>query len=142
MSNALEKKTTAQISPKNSEPKSTVQSQDGSPAITAFTSFSGPIPPPNFLKEYELIVPGIAQRFLDEPHKEAEHRRALEKLMVYEQIKLNKNGQKMAFGLALLSICAAFSSIWLGYELAGASTFIVSICSLVGIFLYAKKNQN
>ena len=63
------------------------KTQGNPSAISIATTFSGPIPPPSFLEQYELLVPGIAKRFLEEPRIEAEHRRAFEKLIVQEQIK-------------------------------------------------------
>jgi uncharacterized membrane protein len=117
------------------------QINQGSASITALTSFSGPIPPPIFLEHYEKIVPGIAKRFLEEPHLEAEHRRGLEKLMVEEKIRLSKRGQGMAFFLATSCVFAAFASIFFGYDIAGLGALFISIASFVAIFLYAKKHQ-
>jgi len=57
------------------------------PTMAAITqTYSGPIPPPNFLMQYEQIVPGIAKRFLEEPHLEAEHRRSLEKPLLNNKL--------------------------------------------------------
>lgn len=109
-----------------------------SPSVTSLTTFSGPIPPPIFLAEYEKLVPGSAKRFLDEPHFEAEHRRALEKFMVNEQVKLSKRGQCMAFFLALVCIIASFTSIFLGYDIAGLGALFIAIASFVGVFIYGK----
>lgn len=36
-------------------------------SITTMT-FSGPVPPPNILTQYEQMVPGIAKKFLEAPH--------------------------------------------------------------------------
>jgi uncharacterized membrane protein len=110
--------------------------------ITSVTTFSGPIPPPEFLKQYDLLVPGIAKRFLEEPHLEAEHRRNLEKTMLSERIRMSKRGQWMAFCLALLSILAAFTAIFTGYSIAGLAIFFTAAASLVGVFFYAKKQQS
>ena len=112
-----------------------------SSAIASVTSFSGPTPPPSFLREYELLVPGIAKRFLEEPHLEAEHRRELEKLLVQEKIRLRRRGQSMAFFLATLSVIAAFAAIFCGYDIAGLGALFISIASFVGVFIYAKKHQ-
>ncbi len=127
---------------KNSSENSKIQSPVNSPsALASFTAFSGPIPPPEFLKQYEFLVPGIAKRFLEEPLSEAKHRRALEQKMVDEKIRLSRKGQWMAFSLALLSIIAAFIAIFLGYSLAGLGTFFISSASFAGVFIYAKKRQ-
>jgi uncharacterized membrane protein len=114
--------------------------QDISP-VSITTSFLGPIPPPNFLELYEKLVPGTAKKFLEEPHLEAEHRRALEKEMVQEQINMSKRGQGMAFFLATFCVIAAFGAIFLGYDIGGLGALIVSITAFSGIFFYAKKQN-
>ncbi|HSX12289.1 MAG TPA: DUF2335 domain-containing protein [Rhabdochlamydiaceae bacterium] len=110
--------------------------------IAAFQSYSGPIPPPNFLEQYERMVPGSAARFLEEPHHEAEHRRKLEKNMVEAQIRLANRGQIMAFLLATICIIASFGTIFLGYSLEGLGALIVAIASFASIFLVSRKKQS
>jgi len=109
------------------------------PQLASFAQYSGPIPPPNFLIQYEQLLPGIAKRFLEEPHVEAQHRRVLEELLVQEQIKLSRRGQKMAFCLATVYILGAFSAIFLGYSIEGLGALVVSVATFAGIFIYAKK---
>ncbi len=111
------------------------------PSVTSIASYSGPIPPPKFLSEYERLVPGISKKFLDEPHIEAEHRRAIEKMMAHEQIKLANRGQKMAFCLASLCTIGAFSAILFGYSLEGLGALVASIATFAYIFCYVKKQQ-
>ncbi len=73
---------------KNALPLSRPESPKNQESNQIIASYSGPIPPPHFLIQYEQIVPGIAKRFLEEPHLEAEHRRSLQKTIAQEQIKL------------------------------------------------------
>lgn len=87
-----------------------------------------------------MLVPGISQRFLEEPLKEAEHRRALEQKIINEKIRMGRRGQIMAFLLGLLSIAVAFAAIFLGHSLAGLGTFLISAASFAGVFIYAKKH--
>lgn len=140
MNKTLEPKTASSInSPSFIDKTSTSQNQGNQgQSITSLTAFSGPIPPPMFLEQYEKLVSGSAKRFLDEPHCEAEHRRTLEKLMVTEQIKLSKRGQWMAFSLASICIGAAFTAIFFGYDLAGLGALFISVGSFVGVFVYSK----
>jgi len=118
-----------------SEPKKDLEQ----PLATTFASYSGPIPPPNFLVQYEQMVPGIAKRFLDEPHIEAEHRRSLEKTMALEQVKIAKRGQIMAFSLATFCAVGGFGAIFLGYRLEGLGALVASIATFAYVFCYAKK---
>jgi uncharacterized membrane protein len=116
--------------------------QSSTNAVASLTTFSGPTPPPQFLEHYERLVPGSAKRFLEEPHLEAEHRRSLERMVVQERIRLSKRGQVMAFVLAAVCISMGFVAILYQHDLAGLGSLVLSIGSLIGIFLYARKSQN
>ncbi|WP_286267027.1 DUF2335 domain-containing protein [Thalassotalea atypica] len=61
--------------------------------LEALKRESGPIPPPNILKEYENIVPGMAERMLLMAEKEQLNR--------WEKAKVEKHGK--AFSLSLLA---------------------------------------
>src|ERR1041385_2142023 len=86
-------------------------------SLASFSSYSGPIPPPNHLAQYEKMIPGIAKRFLEEPRLEAEQRRALENKMVDAQINLGNRGQVMACILASTCVVGSFAAIFSGHSL-------------------------
>ena len=112
------------------------------PPLASVTAFSGPIPHPDILRQYDLLLPGAAKKFLEAPHLEAEHRRSLEKALIHERMRMSKRGQWMAFFLATLSITASFASIFLGYDIAGLAALFIAIASFIGVFIYAKKQSN
>lgn len=128
--------------PSSKRPKETEVQSSANQAISSTVTYAGPIPPPQFLVQYEQMVPGIAKRFLEEPHLEAEHRRSIERRVVEERIKLSRRGQWMAFSLACITICGAFSSILLGYKIAGLGALFISVASLIGVFIYARKQPS
>ncbi len=47
-------------------------------ATMQMASFSGPLPPASFLREYESAFPGTAERILVSFEKEGDHRRAMD----------------------------------------------------------------
>ncbi len=104
--------------------------------------YSGPIPPPEHLTMYEKIVPGIAKQFLEEPHREAEHRRSLESKMVDAQIKLAKKGQNIASILAFSCTFASFFTIYRGYSIEGLGALLLSIGLFIGVFIYGKNHKS
>lgn len=138
MNKSLEPKPSSTNSVNSTETSSTPKNHVSQPPITSVMAFSGPIPPPDYLGLYEKLVPGSAKRFLEEPHLEAEHRRALENLSLNQQINLSKRGQWMAFSLAFFCITAAFAAIFSGYDIAGLGALIASITAFVGVFIYGK----
>jgi len=132
--------------------KPSVQSRQGFPNdpttnagqshIASFSSYSGPIPPPEYLIHYEKMVPGIAKRFLEEPRLEAEHRRALERKMVETQIKMAGRGQLMAFSLAIVCVIGSFAAIFSGHSLLGLGALFLSIGAFIGVFIYGKNQKS
>ncbi len=111
------------------------------PTSIATMTYSGPVPPPSFLVEYEKLVPGSAKKFLEATHIEAEHRRSLETMLCQEQIKLSRRGQIMAFSLASFCAMGSFVTIFLGYSIEGLGALLASIGIFVGVFIYARKRQ-
>ncbi|MCI0381570.1 MAG: DUF2335 domain-containing protein [Chlamydiae bacterium] len=126
---------------------SSIQKRQGlpssSPSITGqLTSlYSGPIPPPDHLMMYEKMVPGIAKRFLEEPHLEAEHRRNLEKKMVEAKIELGKRGQIIACILASACVIGSFAAIFSGHNIWGLGALLLSIGGLISVFIYSKNHK-
>lgn len=126
----------AQATPYGSNSTVTIASQ------IANEIFSGPVPPPSHLAQYDALVPGTAKRFLDsffeESHFESNHRRSLENKIVDEDIKLRKRSQWCAFSLSLLTLLGAFTFIFFGYGLEGLGALLLGLGALVGTFFYAK----
>lgn len=96
--------------------------------------FQGPVPPPAMLKEYEKLVPGLANRLVELTEKEQAHRHQV----VSESIDIAKGGQRKAFWLALIVIFAAVlfglkGDTWLAGTLVG-----VDLVALVSAFVVGK----
>src|ERR1700733_12152413 len=60
-------------------------------------SYSGPIPPPEMLKEYDAIVPGSAGRILDTFHNQSHHRIELENKVINSDISRSNWGLATGF---------------------------------------------
>ena len=103
--------------------------------VSAVTTFSGPLPPPLWLAEYERIHPGTASRLLDHAEAEARHRRSLAELRVRAEGRYGSRGQWMAFGLSLTSLgiagwLAAASGPWAATPFA-----LTALTPIVAAFL-------
>lgn len=81
--------------------------------------FSGPLPPPALLEEYEKIVPGVATKIIEMSIIQREHTMQIEKALTDSEIdrvsrslnlaeKSNKRGTWLVWGL----IAASLISIW------------------------------
>ena len=62
-------------------------------------SFSGPLPPPDLLGQYDAILPGLADRIVKMAEKQESHRHELENRVVKAEI--NRSYFGMASGLVV-----------------------------------------
>ena len=86
-------------------------------------SFSGPVPPPDMLREYEKILPGSADRLFrlteNEQNKNGQH--------ITES---QKNDKRRIYCTTLISffiVAAAILAIWLDYSLEGVFIILASL---------------
>jgi uncharacterized membrane protein len=67
-------------------------------------SFSGPIPPPSMLAQYDSVHGGLADRIVAMAEAQQKHRQSLEKKSVDAAIKTETRGQNYALIVSLLII--------------------------------------
>lgn len=101
--------------------------------VSATSSFSGPLPPPDDLAKYNDAVPDAAERIIAMAEKEQENRHRLQG----EELKLRRTvetrGQMLGFVLALLFTFASVFLAYLGHlklALAFGAPLIIGICSI------------
>jgi uncharacterized membrane protein len=118
------------------EPKSKEQ------GILAFReeSFSGPIPPPNFLAEYEKIQPGLADRLVKLAENQAAHRQEIEKKVIEANCRNEETGIKLAFVLTLAAVIIGAFLIWSNKDIAGWIT-LFGVLGFQGINYYNFKKE-
>lgn len=66
-------------------------------ARVAAVSYSGPLPRPSDLEQYDAIVPGMAERLLVKFEQQADHRMALENHVIRSDVKRANWGLGAAF---------------------------------------------
>ncbi len=85
------------------------------------SSWKGPIPPPDILKEYNEAVPDGAERILSMAERQSEHRMELESTVVTGELKQSGKGQNYAFIIVILVLIASFYLIYTGHDAQVAS---------------------
>ncbi|MBF8265240.1 MAG: Protein of unknown function DUF2335, rane [Dehalococcoidia bacterium] len=103
---------------------------------TQIESFSGPLPKPSILKEYNDVVPGAAERILNMAEKQAEHRQFLEKTVIIGDSKRAFYGLWAGVGVAVSVLGGAVFLIFTGHDFAGAVVAGLDITGLVSAFIY------
>ena len=105
------------------------------------TMFSGPLPHPDSLKDYNEAVPNGAERILAMAEKQTTHRHEMEKKVVTRQQNQSGWRQVLGFFLALVCLCVTTYLGYLGHDwLAGiiGTTTIIGLCTT---FVLGKKYQ-
>jgi len=80
---------------------------DDAKLLRVLAQFSGPMPPPSMVLEYDQIYPGAAAKFIDNVLQESTHRRELQRLQISgAESRLNR-GQLFGFLFAAIGVSAA-----------------------------------
>src|SRR5438270_668039 len=110
--------------------------------VTAFSaSFSGPLPPPQTLAQYNQAFPGAAERIVKMAEDQSAHRQSLEKAGVHADIGNEKRGQVLAFIIALVLFLGGVTIVWQGKSVAGITLMLAEIATLAGLFIYGKESK-
>lgn len=122
-------------------------SDAGSPSISRIdaveltTTFSGPLPHPEVLAYYEQVHPGAAKQLFDDFLAESAHRRHLERRVVHAETLSDLVG---VISASLIGLVGVAGGIWLlheGRSLAGLSSVLATLGSLLSVYLYQHGKQ-
>ena len=131
-----------------SKPDQEDENNSRSSKTVVAASFSGPIPPPALLQQYDDVFPGAAERIVAMAEREAAHRHNLEERIVQAQINEGSKhfsearcGQICALTITLASLGVGAYTALHGYELAGSVLGVGGIGGIVTTFLLGRKPQ-
>lgn len=103
------------------------------------SEFSGPIPPPSIIKDYEEILPGAADRIISMAERQATHRQEMERRMIEAEARDSFLGILFAFFLGGGCIIAAIIMVSLvpqnGGAIAGALLGVTGVGSITSSFI-------
>jgi uncharacterized membrane protein len=104
-------------------------------------SFSGPLPPPEVLERYNQILPGAAERIITMAESQHQHRQGLEDHVVHSNVDAQKLGTILGFIVAMTVVLGGMYLVHEGKSVAGLAAIVTALGSLVGVFLYSKREQ-
>lgn len=110
-------------------------------AVQIASFFRGPLPLPDILEAYDSIVENGAERIFVRFEKQSDHRMALEKHAVGEELKQSSRGQLMGFIVTLFGLSLAGFMAWLGHETFATILGGGTIVSLAMVFVVGKAMQ-
>lgn len=106
---------------------------------TQSLSFSGPIPPPSILREYQEMVPDAPERIISMAEIQMKHRHELEAKHLDGSIRAEFRGQIFAFILAICVFILAFIMEVNGESLWSLALTLTALFCLAGIFIIGKQ---
>lgn len=104
-------------------------------------SFSGPIPPPSVLAQYNAIIPNGADRILKMAESQSAHRQAMEyRVITWDHVQSTR-GMLCGFGIAIVGLVAGTYLGLNGHDWLGAAVAGAPLCGLVSVFVIGAKSR-
>ena len=103
--------------------------------------YSGPIPPPEMMREFEAIVPGAADRILKMAELQEVHRHLLEKTHVRGNLFSQYIGQISGLLIGLAGIGSGTFLLYAGRSLEGFGAMFGPLAGLAAVFVYGRRKQ-
>jgi len=104
--------------------------------------FSGPLPHPAILEQYEKIVPGAAERILQKFESQSEHRQKLESSVVWVDNFKSIAGLFLGFIIAMTTIVGGIVCALKGKPLLGGTLSFAGLAILVAAFITNKITES
>lgn len=96
--------------------------------------YQGPVPSPDMLREYEQVLPGLAERLVQLTEKEQKHRHGSD----HTAYTLAIRGQSMAFAVVVIIILAAVYFGATGNPVLAGILVGIDLAALVTAFIAGK----
>ena len=101
--------------------------------------YSGPIPPPEMLKQYDEIYPGLSKEIVNTAFSQTKHRHEIEKIVVPAEINRMKRGQYFGLTIAVLGLLLSGLLAYLGHDTVAGIIGSTTLVGLVSVFVIGKK---
>lgn len=113
--------------------------------VTQIQTFTGPLPHPSALKEYDSVLPGIAERIVSMAETEAKHRHRMDnekarqnELIIKGDFAERHNGQVFGLCIGALSLVTSMVAIFLHAEKAAIVIGGSTVVGLVTVFVVGR----
>jgi len=104
--------------------------------------YSGPLPHPEMLRQYEQALPGCGTAILEQWTKETAHRQGLEVKVVDSELQTTRRGQLFGFAVALLAMLIGAALIVLDKDVYGLIALLAPAGLLAGRFLFFRDDDD
>lgn len=104
-------------------------------------TYSGAVPPPEMLREFDKIIPNGADRFMKMAEGQSEHRKKMEEKVVAADLKNNFIGLVCAFLISLVGLISAAILAYKGNNIGAGAFAIPALGGLVNSFLNLSRDK-
>lgn len=104
-------------------------------------AFSGPLPPPEILKQYDEVFAGCAERIVVMAERQSTHRQSLETTVIKGGSRNETLGLIGAAVLGITAIICGYLLVEHGKDAQGFSVILGTIGTLAGIFIWGRHRQ-
>ena len=103
--------------------------------------WSGPLPPPTLLAEYNDAVPGGAERILSMAERQTSHRMEMEVRTAKYDHRLAHAGQWIGLTVVLAVLVLAGYMVYLGATTAAVAVIGIDLVGLAAVFVYGSLHK-
>lgn len=107
----------------------------------SYQSFQGPIPPPEWLRGYDEIEPGLASRIVAMAEDNQRHRHEQERTAVQHDVTFRSRGQVFGFVLGMFGLAGGFGLVALGHSVVGLVSFVGVLATLIWSAVWLRKSE-
>jgi uncharacterized membrane protein len=98
--------------------------------------FSGPLPPPDVLAEYNRVFPDCGKAIVEMAQKEQQHRHDHEAQQIKAEYTLARRGQLIGATLAMIAVAGAIYLLAHDKSITGLSVLGAVVVAFGGAFIY------
>lgn len=104
-------------------------------------TYSGAVPPPEMLREFDKIIPNGADRFMKMAENQSEHRRKMEEKIVKSNVRNENLGLVFAFSISIIGLISAAILAYKGNNVGAGVFAIPALGGLVNSFLNLSRGK-
>jgi len=105
------------------------------PIQVTHQQFSGPLPPPEVMSQYNQIIPGAAERIFTMAEQNAIHQREIENSAMTFKAEEVKRGQQYGFGIGIFAFITCIVALLFGSEKTATAIGSTTVVGLVSVFI-------
>jgi uncharacterized membrane protein len=103
--------------------------------------YSGPLPPPNMLAQYEKILPGMAERMMQQFEGQTAHRHGIENKLLDKDYGLKTRGQFLGIFALFMLLVIIGMMVWFEHPTQAAWLGAATLVGVVSVFVIGKKSE-